>query len=170
MDALTKSLVYSLLKKIRHLPYRPVLEFNRFWALDLFDPLTNAAQDTKHEKAGYFRLAFETLCGKADEPNNQFHNFLLPLLGDKDQEKVLEVVAKVEKNNHKKPVRQSSRPGRKAMPAPYMGVCCCYCNRPGDIQINRFAWKRDLGGPSGFYLISSKEEGGTAHLPQPVFC
>ena len=58
------------------------------------------AQDTKHKKAGYFRLVFETLCGKADEPNNQFHNFPLPLLGDKEQEKVLEVVAKVEKNNH----------------------------------------------------------------------
>ncbi|CAH3019439.1 unnamed protein product, partial [Porites evermanni] len=107
MVALTKSLVYSLLEKIRHLASRPVLEFNRFWALDLLDPLTN--------------------------PNNQFHNFLLPLLGDKDQEKVLEVVAKVEKNNHKKPVRQSSRPGRKAMPASYMGVRCCYCNPPGHI-------------------------------------
>ena len=131
IDALTKSLVYSLLEKIRHLASCPVLEFNRFWALDLFDPLTNATQDTKHKKAGYFRLAFETLCGKADELNDQFHNFLLPLLGDKDQEKVLEVVAKVEKNNHKKPVTQGSRPGRKAMPAPYMGVRCCYCNRPG---------------------------------------
>ena len=105
--------MYSLLEKIRHLASRPVLEFNRFWALDLFDPLTNVAQDTKHEKEGYFCLAFETLCGKADEANNQFHNFLLPLLGDKDQEKVLEVVAKVEKNNHKKPVRQSSRPEEK---------------------------------------------------------
>ena len=44
---------------------------------------------------GYYRLTFETLRGKADDPNDQFRNFLLPLLGDKDQEKVLEVVAKV---------------------------------------------------------------------------
>ena len=151
MDALTKSLVYSLLEKIHHLASRPVPQFNKVWALDLFVPLTNATQDTKYEKAGYFRLAFETLCGKADQPNNQFHNFLLLLLGDKDQEKALEVVAKVEKNNRKKPVRQSSRPGRKVMPAPYMGVRCCYCNRPGHNQINCFKWKRDLGGPSGFY-------------------
>ena len=77
----------------------PVLEFNRFEALDLLEALKNADEDTKHEKAGYFRLTFETLRGKTDEPNDQFCNFLLPLLGDKDQEKVLKVVAKVEKNN-----------------------------------------------------------------------
>ena len=135
MDALTKSSVDSLLEKIRHLASRPVPEFNRFEALDLLEALKNAAQDTKHEKAGYFRLAFETLRGKADEPNDQFRNFLLPLLGDKDQEKVLEVVAKVEKNNRRKSVRQNSGPGRRAMAAPYMGVRCYYCNRPGHIQI-----------------------------------
>ena len=30
--------MYSLLEKIHHLASRPVLEFNRFRALDLFDP------------------------------------------------------------------------------------------------------------------------------------
>ena len=146
MDALTKSSADNLLEKIRHLASRPVPEFNRFEALDLLEALKNAAQDTKHEKAGYFRLAFETLRGKADEPNDQFRNFLLPLLGDKDQEKVLEVVAKVQKNNRRKSVRQNSGPGRRAIAAPYMGVRCYYCNRPGHIQINCFKWKRDLGG------------------------
>ena len=88
MDTLTKSSVYSLLEKIHHLASHPVPEFNRFWALDVLDPLTNAAQGTKHEKAGYFCLAFETLGGKGDEPNDQFRNFLPPLLGDNNQEKV----------------------------------------------------------------------------------
>ena len=87
MDALTKSSADNLLEKIRHLASRPVPEFNRFEALDLLEALKNAAQDTKHEKAGYFRLTFETLRGKADEPNDQFRNCLLPLLGDKDQER-----------------------------------------------------------------------------------
>ena len=87
MDALTKFSADNFLEKIRHLASRPVPEFNRFEALDLLEALKNAAQDTKHEKAGYFRLAFETLRGKADEPNDQFRNFLLPLLGDKDQER-----------------------------------------------------------------------------------
>ena len=108
------------------------------------------AQDTKHEKAGYYRLRFETLRGKVDEPNNQFRNFLLPLLGDKDQGKVLEVVTKVEKNNRRKFMRQNPGPERRTMAALYMGVRCYYCNRPGHIQINCLRLKRDLGGLSRF--------------------
>ena len=75
----------NLLEKIRHLASRPVPEFKRFEALDLLEALKNAAQDTKHEKAGSYRLTFETLRGKVDEPNDHFRNFLLPLLGNKDQ-------------------------------------------------------------------------------------
>ena len=63
---------------------------------------------------------------------------------------MLEVVTKVEKNNRRKFMRQNPGPGRRAMAAPYMGVRCYYCNRPGHIQINCFKRKRDLGGPSGF--------------------
>ena len=69
-DALTKSSVDNLLDKIRHLASRPVPEFKRFEVLDLTEALKKAAQDTKHEKVGYFRFAFETLRGKADEPND----------------------------------------------------------------------------------------------------
>ena len=102
MDSPTKSSVDNLPEKIRHLASRPVPEFNRFEALDVLEALKNAAQDTKHEKAGYYRLTFETLRGKVDEPNDHFRNFLLALLGDKTQEKALEVVTKVEKNNRQK--------------------------------------------------------------------
>ena len=86
MDALTKSSVDNPLETIHHLASRPVPEFNRFEALDLLEALKNAAQETKHEKAGYFRLAFETPLGNAGEPNDQFRNFPKPLLDDKDQE------------------------------------------------------------------------------------
>ena len=69
---------------------------------------------------------------------------------NKDMEKVLEVVAKVEKTNRAKHGRQNSGNERRVMSAPYTGVCCYYCNRPGHIQSNCFKRKRDLGGPSGF--------------------
>lgn len=58
--------------------------------------------------------------------------------------------AKVEKNNRRKLVRQNSGPRRRVMVAPYMGVPCYYCNRPGHIEINCFKRRRDLGGPSVF--------------------
>ena len=96
LDAFTASSVDNLLYKIRHMASRPVPEFNKFESLDLLEALKNDTQDTKHEKAGYYKFAFETLRGKINEPNEQFRNFLLPLLGDKDQEKVLEVVARME--------------------------------------------------------------------------
>ena len=70
MDTLCKSSVNILLKKIHHLASCPVPEFNRFEALDLLEALKNAAEDTKHEKAGYFCLTFETLRGEVDEPND----------------------------------------------------------------------------------------------------
>ena len=70
MDALSKSSVNIILKKILHLASCPVPEFNRFEALDLLETLKNAAEDTKHKIAGYFRLTFETLRGEVDEPND----------------------------------------------------------------------------------------------------
>ena len=55
-------------------------------------------------------------------PNDQFRNFVLPLLGDKDQERVLDVIAKVEKNNRRNPVRQDFRAAGRAVSAPYYSL------------------------------------------------
>ena len=132
---------------------RPVPEFNKFESLDLVEALKNAAQDAKHEKAGFYKFAFETLRGKINEPNEQFRNFLLPLLGDKDQEKVLDVVAKVEKNNRHRQTRQNPGGERKAGAAPYSGVRCFYCNRFRHVQAYCFRRKREMAGSSGFFFI-----------------
>ena len=99
MDTLTKSSVDNLLKRLMSLASRPLVEFNKYEALELVDALKNAAHDSKHEKEAYYRLVFETLRGKLDQPSDQFRNFIFPLLCDKDHEKVLDVVAKVEKSN-----------------------------------------------------------------------
>lgn len=72
---------------------RPAPEFNRFEAQDLLEALENADQGAKHAEATYYKFTFKTLRGKIDGSNDQFRNFLLPLLGDKDQGKVLDVVA-----------------------------------------------------------------------------
>ena len=87
----------------------------KYEVLDLVEALMHASHDTKHDKANYFRLVYETLRGKLDQPDAQFRALLLPLLGDKDYEKVLDVVAKTEKrtaraNNRSLP--QDSEPRR----------------------------------------------------------
>lgn len=95
MDTLTKSSVDNLLKRLMSLASRPLVEFKKYEALELVDALRNAVHDCKHEKEVYYRLVFETLQGKLDQPGDQFCNLIFPLLGEKDHEKVLDVVAKV---------------------------------------------------------------------------
>ena len=139
------SSVDSLLTKIRNLASRPIPEFNTFEALELLEALKNAAQDVKHEKTGYFWLTFETLRTKMNQSNEQFRNFLLLLLGDKDHEKILEIVARVEKTNR----RTHGKQGRATATAPYSVFRCHYCGRPGHTRANCFKRKRDMGEPSG---------------------
>ena len=88
MDTLTKSSVDNLLKRLMSLASRPLVELNKYEALELVDALKNAAHDSKHGKEAYYRLVFETLRGKLDQPSDQFRNFIFPLLGDKDHERV----------------------------------------------------------------------------------
>ena len=145
IESLAASSVDSLLTKIRNLASRPIPEFNKFEALNLLEALKNAAQDVKHKKTRYFRLTFETLRTKMNQSNEQFRNFLLPLLGDKDHEKILEIVAKVEKTNR----RIHGKQGRATATAPYSVFHCQYCGRPGHIRANCFKRKRDMGEPSG---------------------
>ena len=110
----------------------------------MLEALKNAAQDAKHEKAGYY--TFETLHEKVALPNDQFCNFLLPFLGDKDQERVLDVIAKVEKNNHRNPGKQDFRAAGRAVSAPYYRpLCCYYCNRFGHVKLHCLQWKREMG-------------------------
>ena len=146
MDELTTSPVDGLLEKIRLLASRPIPEFNRFEALNMLEALKNAAQDAKHEKGGYYKYTFETLREKVALPNDQFRNFLLPLLGDKDQERVLDVIAKVEKNNRRNPVRQDFRAAGRAVSAPhYRPLRCYYCDRFGHIKFHCLQRKREIG-------------------------
>ena len=48
MDMLTKSSVENLLKRLMSLASRPLVEFNKYEALELVDALKNAAHDSKH--------------------------------------------------------------------------------------------------------------------------
>lgn len=104
---LTQSSVAATLTRIMRLASRPLTQFNKHEALELVESLKNAAHDTKHEKARYFALVYETLRGKLDQSDKQFRDLLLPLLGDKDIERV----------------RTRSRKSKNVMPV------CSMCNK-----------------------------------------
>lgn len=147
---LNASSVDQLLSRIQQLTTRPVPEFNRYDALALVESLKNTAHDTHHEKAGYYRLTFETLRGKMDETDERFRNFLLPLLGDKDQERILDIVSKVEKKHQG--VKDTASSSRRTPYVPYRNLRCFYCNRFGHFQAR--CPQRRLDGTTQQYLNS----------------
>ena len=123
----------------------PIAEFSRFEAMDLLEAIKDAAHDGKSEKANYYRLTCEALRSKLHACSDvQFHEYLLPLLGDKDQGKILDIMMKVDKHNRKRQDRGSSGPRRDEAPAPYRAVRCYYCQRFGHTKSTCFKQKRDL--------------------------
>ena len=148
MDTLTKSSVDNLSKRLMSLASCPLVEFKKYEALELVDALKNAAHDSNHEKETYYRLVFDTLRGKLDQPSDQFCNFIFPLLGDKGHEKVLDVVAKVKKSNLRQ-IQKSSGAGGVSKNRSYLSSRlprrCFYCNKPGHIKAQCLQRKRDFG-------------------------
>ena len=157
MDTLSCASVDSLLTKITNLASRPIVEFNKYEVLDLLEALKNTARDVHHEKEGCFRLANETLRGKLDQPNQMFRNFLLPLLGDKDHEKILGIVAKVEKNNSRQllpmPLSHARRPSAR-----HSNVRCYNCGKFEHISVNCFKRRREPRGRSFTSASQTKEQ------------
>lgn len=130
--------------KIRNLASRPTAEFSRFEAMDILEALKNSAHDNKHEKTNYYRLTYETLRSKLHASSDEkFRAFLLPLLGDKDQEKILDIVAKVEKNDRRQTRNAVTGVSysREAAP-PYKSIRCFYCQRFGHTKATCFKLKR----------------------------
>ena len=74
-----------------------------------------------------------------------FYRDHLPLLGTKDQEKILEKVAKVDKHSRGWQERSFTRPLRCVVAsAPYRSIHCYYCRKFGHARENCFKRKRDL--------------------------
>lgn len=132
----------NLLTRIRHLATRPTVEFSKFEAMELLEALKNSARDTNHAKANYFKIACETLRGKLHQCNDEsFKAYLLPILGDKDQEKILDIMAKVQKNTSRG--GPSTQPRRQGRPLPYRSIRCFYCHKFGHTKQTCFRWKQD---------------------------
>ena len=92
----------------------------------------HAAYDAKHDKEHYYRLVYETLRSKLDRSDQQFRDLLLPLLGDKDYEKVLDVVTKVEKRNVRANQNAPSSQLAQRSLASNSAFRCFYCGRVGN--------------------------------------
>ena len=92
-----KASVDSSLAEIRQMASSKTSSFNKDNLLDLLLGLKMVAREAGHPKAGFFSAVLEAMRDKLQSPPDQFKRYILVLLGDKDQEKVLESMAKVDK-------------------------------------------------------------------------
>ena len=81
-----KPSISDLKKNIVQYALRPLNDFDKYKAMDLIEQLKNV--QIKDKKADYYITVYETLMEKFVKPAEHFRNHILPLLGDRDYEKL----------------------------------------------------------------------------------
>ena len=84
--------------------------FSKSQVLDGLLALKLISKERNHEKAGFYGSVFQAMSQKAAIPDNDFKQYQEVLLGNKDDEKVMELMSKAEKAmRSSKPIRKDSR-------------------------------------------------------------
>ena len=81
--------------------------FGKSQILDGLMSLKLISKERNHERAGFYGSVFQAMSQKAAIPDDDFKQYLEVLLGNKDDEKVMELMSKAEK------VMRNSRPNRR---------------------------------------------------------
>lgn len=137
VEAVTNASPESLVERILTYAARPLSEFNKYEVLEMLETLHNKAADRNHDKKNYYRLVYQTAREKVELSKDHFKDLVMRLLGDKDHEKVLDIVCKVEKkSNRKKPQEKEDRGAGVARSSRPFSLRCYFCNRRGHIKAN----------------------------------
>lgn len=127
--------VDSTLQNIRLLMRAPM--FSKEQALDFLLTLSMVAKETKHAKAGYYQAVLRSMREKEGSADSLFKRYLEVLLGDKDQEKVIEIISKVDKSTRREFSANPYRRGRgdaQGASARYRSIECYNCHQFGHYQ------------------------------------
>ena len=95
------------------------------------------AKETKHPKASFYSAVFEAVKEKTTASDDRFRKYIQVLLGDKDQEKVLEVISKVDKVFKEPSSSGRASPAQGPVPnrrSRYADFRCYYCQERGHYQ------------------------------------
>ena len=101
VELVTNTTPENLVERILTYATRPLSEFNKYEVVEMLEILHNKATDGDHDKKKYYRLVYQTVREKVDSSKDHFKDLVMRLLGDKDHERVLDIVCKVEKLNRK---------------------------------------------------------------------
>ena len=89
--------VADLKKSIIQYASRPPCDFDKYKALEFIGNLKDSAANCKDKKADYYASVHSKLMEGISKPIDQFRSYILALLGDRDYEKIVESLAKVDK-------------------------------------------------------------------------
>ena len=89
--------VETIKKDIVQYALRQSAEFDKHVALEKVEYLKHVARDTKDKKTGYYSSVHSTLVERINKSADQFKAYVLSLLGDRDYERIVEAVNKVDK-------------------------------------------------------------------------
>ena len=128
--------VDSTLRDIRLLIKSP--NFNKDQAFDYLLTLQLVAKEKKHAKAGFYEAVLRAMRDKSTAEDEQFKKYLEVLIGDKDQEKVFDLISKVDKAAAKRKNTDNSGFPKRARGgyrfSRRSGVQCFKCGRYGHYQ------------------------------------
>lgn len=129
--------VDSSLRDIRLLLKSP--NFNKDQAFDYLLTLQLVAKEKKHAKAEFYEAVLRALRDKSTVDDEQFKKYLNVLIGNKEEEKVFDLISKVDKAAAKRKSNEDSTYPKRARggfrySGPRRSVQCFKCGRFGHYQ------------------------------------
>ena len=128
--------------------------FSKDQALDYLLSIRMVAKESNHPKAGFYEAVLRAMREKSRVPDDHFKRYLEVLLGDKDHEKVLEMMSKVDKSMRSSVSRLARFPWRGRGGRTPRQVQCFHCH-----QFVRYqsACPMRRQGPGGFLEPPTKK-------------
>ena len=152
-----KPTVDHLKKSIIQYALRQATDFDKYEALQKIEQLKVISRELKDKKADFFASVYATLLERVNRPNSHFKDYVLSLLGDRDYEKIMEAVTKIDKNfEDKKPAWGSQVSQHPLPPLRYNNVA--YLPPP-----------HSLAGPPVFPIYNQNPPAPIPSMQRPLF-
>ena len=105
--------IASIKTGITQYALRQLVDFDKYQALEKVDSLKTISRELKDEKADYYAAVYAILAERIEKPKEHFKQYVLSLLGDKDYDKILNSLSKVDetyRDDKKAPVSTAINP------------------------------------------------------------
>ena len=92
-----KPSITSLKKATLQYGLRKLSDFEKYKALEMVEDLKNVSDHLKDRKADYYKTVYSIFHERIEKTPEHFKAYILSLLGDKDYDKIVESVSKVDR-------------------------------------------------------------------------